>query len=186
MLLLDPWAFGAAGAQYALATAGGGNEPAVEREQEETESESGSSENESAESEGRETDAEGQAEDPPLPQELPEVQARQTAEAERLRTKRATRIAIRPTQANELLGSGKRNSSVKISGAPGSLGCNKLYGLGHIAKSDARTLGSSHQTNETERRAGLLKRIGTTTQKTAAYEGKNKRLATELGWRLGV
>ena len=68
----------------------------MEREQEETGSESGSSDDESAESEGRETDAEGKAEDPPLPQELREGQARQTAEAERSRTKRATRIAMRP------------------------------------------------------------------------------------------
>ena len=84
------------GVKYALATAGEGNEPGVERAKEVTESESGSSEGGSSETEGREASAEGQAGDPPLPQELRGVQARQAAESERLRTKRATRIVIRP------------------------------------------------------------------------------------------
>ena len=95
LLLVDPLAFGAAGVRYALATAGEGNEPGVERPQEETESESSSSGSGSSETEEGNADAEGQAGDPPLPQELQEVQARQTAEAGRLRTKRATRIVTR-------------------------------------------------------------------------------------------
>ena len=49
LLLVGPMAFGAAVVKYALATAGEGNEPGVERAQEETESESGSSEGGSSE-----------------------------------------------------------------------------------------------------------------------------------------
>ena len=87
MVLVDPGAFGAAGAKHALATAGGDEPMGGGSSSGETDSESDSSES-LGEPEG----------EPELPEELRNVAARQEAERERLRGKRATRLAICPTQ----------------------------------------------------------------------------------------
>ena len=87
VVLVDPGAFGASGVKYALATAGG----------EEPMEEGSSSDETESESDGSESAVEPEGE-PELPEELRNVAARQEAERERLRAKRATRLAVCPTQ----------------------------------------------------------------------------------------
>ena len=87
MVLVDPGAIGASGVKYAVATAGG-DEPMEE----------GSSSGETdGESDGSESVGAPENE-PELREELRNVAARQAAEGGRLRAKRATRLAICPTQ----------------------------------------------------------------------------------------
>ena len=55
-----------------------------------------------------------------------------------------------------------------------------------MLKATSGNRGTALQTEETERPGRLLKRQSKKTQKTDACVSKNKRLADEHGWRLGV
>ena len=73
-----------------------------------------------------------------------------------------------------------------ISGAPSSAQRGGLSGWAKLLKATSGNRGTALQTEETERPGRLLKRQSKKTQKTDACDGKNKRLADEHGWRLGV
>ena len=87
MVLVDPGALGASGVMYALAATGGDEPMGGGRSSDETESESDGSES-----------AGGAEGEPELPEELRNVATRQEGERQRLRAKRAARLAVCPTK----------------------------------------------------------------------------------------